>query len=387
MAGIESFRSSIIETCKPGMLETYTEASRTVQRVLYEATAPPTSDDPGRLALQLFLPKAINEVGKFDPDEPTTKMAMLIGAIAFRTLNDRLDTWTTLQKPTSFESIWRHSNLQGLAAKCEETIKDVVPNMKGEFVDISIDKMQEKFSRDLRNGKLEHIVVTGLNATGKSKGIKFLEGFLKSVGIKTTTIKMPRPDGPASEVILSTLKGEKKIKPDAAQMFFLGDALDIDPNPDTLMLFDRHPRTEAFVYGPPEIERVVLSTQEVFSGIYWTFILNRHPLAAKITVANRETKPRIFERDVERMAEQLVRFAKLTVLPGVHWITNDIPAKNSDPNWQTKISCDRLVITILNTGVINRHMVKQGLAKNFREAHEILVPKYIDYQSKFFKNN
>jgi len=384
MSGVEHFHDIIIKTCDPTMLDTYTQASRAVQKVLYEATAPPTTDDPGLLALQLFLPKAIEQVEQFGPAEPTTKMAMLIGAIAFRTFGNDQDL-DQIRKPSSFEDIWWGTNLHSLAAKCEETVGDVIPNTQGEFVNIDLKKMHEKFSRDLKDGKPEHIVITGLNATGKSKGINFLKGFLNSVGINTTIIKMPRPDGPASEVIMPVLKGEKRFKADASQMFFLGDALDTDLNPETLMLFDRHPRTEAYVYGPPAMERVVLSTQEIFDGIYWTFIMNRHPMAAKMTVANRETKPRIFERDIEMMAEQLIRFAKLTVLPGVRWITNDIPIKNGDPDWQVKISSDRLAITILSTGVLHRHMIKQGLARDFEEAHKILATKYVHYQTELYK--
>lgn len=389
MAGAEFFHDTIIETCKPDLLDQYRVTQRTIQTAIKARLEPsdfgkydPTSGLGTALIRLSELPEAV--ANKLDPDDPLVKAGMLIGAVSLRAYVYRSLTDSYLHQ--NFENMWENTNLQGLASKCDEVIAELVPEISGRFVNIDIAKMHEAFLEDLHLGVPEHIVLTGLNAVGKSFLIELFSDFLKGCQIPAKIIKMPRPDGPLSQVIGKALSGNNKLRRDALQLACLSDALDVDPDTNTLMVFDRHPRTEAYVYGPPEIARTVLSTHEVFKGIYWTFIVDQHPMACALKVAEREKSPRIFEKDVETMTEQLVRFARLTALPGVRWINNDFPVtENNTLNWNLQLSVSRFIGSVFYTGVLQRYLLKQGKFNNYTEASSFLTDIFLKYQEKWVR--
>lgn len=389
MQGVEFFRNTILETCKPDLLEKYRHTQRTIQKAINAVLEPndfAQADPTSNLGLTLIKLSELphNVEGQLDPADSITKAAMLIGAISLR-------AWVYKSlvngfEHRNFESIWQKTRLQKLAANCDKVISEVIPETNGRFVNIDTQKMHEFFLENLHSGVPEHIVLTGLNATGKSFLIELFTEFLAGCGINAKVIKMPRPDGPLSGIIKNALGGDLKIKREALQLAFLTDALDFEPEPDTLMVFDRHPRTEAFVYGPPSLARTVLSTHEFFDGNYHTFIIDRHPMACALKVAKRKNSPRIFEKDVETMTEQLVRLARLTVLPGVHWINNDIPISKFDPiNWDLQISISRFVGSVFYGGVLQRHLLKQGRFNSYSEASRFVYLTFLKYEEKWAK--
>jgi thymidylate kinase len=330
------------------------------------------------------LPRSVEN--KLDLNSPITTAAMLIGAISARAWIYRSDINGQMNR--NFESIWHGTQLQGLAAKCDETIAEVVPETKGKFVNVDLDKMSNEHIANIHSDAPEHIVVTGLNAVGKSTILNSFAGFLEFCEIKSSVIKMPRPDGPLSQVINSALSGDLKIDKDALQLVFLADAIDLKPEPDTLIVFDRHPiAAEAFTYGSPQIARTVLSTQEIKTDVYQTFIIDQHPIACALKRSERETKPRIFEDRVEKMVDQLIRFARLTVLPGTHWINNDIPQNDGVHKNPIHTAIERFIGAVQYNGVLKRHLLKQGRFTSYSQASEFLYTKWLDFEEKLVKSS
>lgn len=383
MTGVEFFRTSIIETCRSEFLEEYRYIQRGIQKAIRATLEPsqygqydPTSGLGSALIHLNELPQSVQN--RFDPQNPLVIAGMLIGAVSLRAwvYRSEVDGY----KNTGYEEIWKGTKLHKLSATCEEAVAEIVPKTHGKFVAIETKAMHTEHRNALHSGTREHIVLSGLNAAGKSKLIKFFSEFLKTCDINVKIAKMPRPDGPLSEVIGSALRHGLKIKGDALQLAFLSDALDFDPEPDALMVFDRHPLTDALVYGPERITRLVLSAREVVNDIYQTFIIDQHPMACALKVKGREVSPRIFENEVEKMVEQLIRFASLTVLPGVHWINNDIPVRDSDPtNLNIQTSIERFVGCVFFSGVLQRYLLKEGKFNSYSQASDFIYQKWLDY--------
>jgi thymidylate kinase len=384
--GAEYFRQTIIETCNPDDLEKYRNSQRIIQRAIrahIESSPFGKTDATSGLgfALQQFAELPCSVQDKLDPNNPMIKAAMLIGAVSLRAwvyksnINGRLNQ--------SYEDVWSQTRLQSLAAKCDEVLFEVVPETHGSFVEINLENMRERHKELKKAGATEHIVATGLNAVGKTTALNEFSKFLVSCDINAKVVKMPRPDGPFSRVILPALAGELKIRKDALQIAFLADAIDFDPEPDSLIVFDRNPLpSEAFVYGPEEIARTVMSAQEIRKQIFQTFILDQHPMSCALKVAERSTAPRIFEDDVEKMTEQLLRFARLTELPGMHWINNDIPrADTSKLVPPERIAVERFIGSVFFSGVLQRYLLKQGIFTNYSKASEFLYAKAIPYMN------
>ncbi|HET7099135.1 MAG TPA: hypothetical protein VFI61_02795 [Patescibacteria group bacterium] len=386
MSQIEFLRTSIIETCKPDMLEAYRATQRTIQRAIAAELEPNfygSSDLTSGLGLAFMkmqeLPKTVES--RLDPNNPITIAAMLVGAISARAWLYKSDINGQMNR--NFESIWKLTKLQGLAAKCDEVISEVVPETQGRFVNIDLSKMNDHHQASIHSNAPEHIVVTGLNAVGKTTILKSFAGFLEFCSIKSTIVKMPRPDGPLSQVINSALSGDLKINKEALQLVFLADAIDLAPEPDTLIVFDRHPiASEAFAYGSPRIATTVLSTREIKNDIYQTFIVDQHPMSCALKVAERSSSPRIFEDDVEKMTEQLIRFARLTVLPGTHWINNDIPKNDNINNNIIHTGTERFMGAVQYSGILQRHLLRQGKFTAYNQASEFLYLKWLDVKEK-----
>lgn len=387
MNGVEFFRNTVLETCKPDLLEKYRYTQRTIQEAIFAVLEPSPfaqADATSGLGLALIrlqkLPSSAQD--KLNPQDPLTKAAMLIGAVSLRAWVYKSEI--NGYEHQNFESIWEKTKLQKLAAKCDEVVSEIVPETNGKYVSIDMPKMHSTFSENLHLGVPEHIVLTGLNAVGKSFIIKLFTEYLGDCEISSKVVKLPRPDGPISQVINAALNGELKINKEALQLAFLSDALDIEPEPDTLMVFDRHPRIESYVYGPSTLARTVLSTHEVFDDIYHTYIIDQHPMACALKVAKRDRSPRIFEKDTEAMTEQVIRFSRLTVLPGIHWINNDIPIYKGGPqNWNLQISMSRFMGSVFYTGVLQRLLLKQGRFNSYHEASGFLYNKFIKYENKW----
>lgn len=379
MAGAEFFRNSILNVCKPDLLDPYISAQRTIQRAINtDLEPPPDPHETPAMTWSRLMDRPEQVAHNFDPDSPITRAAMLIGAVSLKAYLFRDATEGYLHK--SFEDVWRGTRLQKMAAKCDEVISEIVPELSGKFVTVNIAEMHKDFIEKLHLGVPEHIVVTGLNAAGKSWILKYFSEFLTQCDIKASIIKMPRPDGPLSQPLHDVLKGNLKLSGNARQLLFLSDALDVDPQPETLMVFDRNPRTDAFVYGGPDMARVVLSTHEIFQGIYHTFIIDRNPLATKSRVESRSVAPRIFERDLETMVEQVIRFVKLTSLPGYYWINNDIP-KDDNP---AATALGRFLNSVLSSGVLQRHLIKLQRFDHVIQANEFFAKKSVEFTNKWW---
>lgn len=388
MSGVETFRSTIIETCKPEQLEKY----RLVQRQIQQATAAFMQPNPyGRHDStsglgQWFIwnsRQPLSVANKMDPNDPTTKAAMLVGAISLRAWLYKSDSDTEGHKNIKSSDVWKNTRLQKLAFECDKVVADIAPETRGRFVDIDLTEMANRHKEGIHSNADEHIVVTGLNAVGKTTVLNIFSNYLNDCNVVAKVIKMPRPDGPLSKVILPALNGELRIAKNALQMIFLADALDFEPEPETLIVFDRHPiASEAFVYGPEEIARTVLSTQEIRNQIFQTFILDQHPMSCARRVAERSSAPRIFENDVEKMTEQLIRFARLTVLPGTHWINNDIPSTETYSGYKPElIAAERFIGSVFHSGVLQRRLLKQGRFSSYSEASSFLYDKAHTYMN------
>lgn len=380
MAGIESFRTTIIETCKPELLDEYKYTQRKIQKAIRANLEPSNygeSDPTSGMGMALMRLQELPD-NSLDPENQVVKAAMMIGAVSLRAWIYKSDVngW----KNTTLEKIYQRTNLQGLAAKCEEAILEIVPETQGRFVNISVDEMKKVFEEKKSSNTQEDIVITGLNAVGKTTIINVFTKFLKACDIKSTVIKMPRPDGPLSTVIMPALEGKLKIDKQALQFAFLADALDAtSTSPDSLIVFDRNAiMSEAYVYGPSEIARTVLATQELNTRINHTFIVDQHPMSCAIQISKRSAKPRIFEDDVEKMTDQLIRFARLTVLPGYHWINNDIPDTKYETSIETAV--ERFIGAVHFSGILQRRLMRDGRFNNHRQASDYLYSKWLDIQ-------
>ena len=391
MSGVEQFRQTIIDTCRPEMLNQYRQTQRTIQKAVGAFIEPSPfgqADSTSGLGLALTqlqeVPTAIQD--KLNLDDPITKAAMLIGAVSLRAwiYKKGIDG----QEKINYEEVWHQTKLRSLAARCDEIVGEIIPETHRGFIKVDIDKMREDFRNKINSGMPEHIVVTGLNAVGKSKIITAFEAFLKTCDVTTKVIKMPRPDGPLSTVIQSCLRGELKLNKNALQMVFLADALDLDPEPDTLFVFDRNSiAADSFVYGSPEIADTVLSTRGIEPEIYQTFILDQHPMACAQKVSERERAPRIFEDHVEKMVEQLIRFARLTVLPGIHWINNDIPRqKDRVGKGVVPTAIERFIGSVFFSGTLQRFLLKSRKFTNYNDASNFIYLKWLDFEEKQLGN-
>lgn len=379
MVGIETFRTSIIETCKPELLEQYRYTQRKIQKAIRAHLEPSNygqSDATSGLGMALMRLQELPD-NSFDPESQVVKAAMMIGAVSLRAwiYKSDINGW----KNTTLKDIYHRTNLEELATKCDETIDQVVPETQGRFVNISVEQMKSVFETRKKDRVQEDIVITGLNAVGKTTIIKVFTKFLEACEIKSTVIKMPRPDGPLSSVIMPALAGKLKIDKQALQFAFLADALDAtSDSPDSLIVFDRNAiMSEAYVYGPAEIGRAVLATQELNTRVNHTFIVDQHPMSCAIQISKRSTQPRIFEDDVEKMTDQLIRFARLTVLPGYHWINNDIPDTDGTA---VGTAVERFIGAVHFSGILQRRLIRDGRFDNHRQASDFLYSKWLDIQ-------
>lgn len=369
MKEVEYFRHTLIEATSLDSSEKYLQASRTVQSAI--SVAIDLLENPSAPKLIDIQNSPENVAHILDPNNPATIAAMLLGAISSRAHLYRNPF--SPQEPIKYREIWKETPLESLAAKCDEIVEEIRPNFSSKFAEISLVNMKAEFLNNIKEGGPEHIILTGLNGVGKTLMIRALRDIIKVTGINGKIVKFPQPKGLLSETIQKILKGRDNFNSQALQMLFLSDALSLPEEPETLLVFDRHPQTDALVFGPESLETTILTARELFPGSYWTFIIDRHPLAAKSDVSKRKQEPRIFERDLEKMVDQVIRFAKLTVLPGTIWVNNDIPENSKISSYPVRLSVRRFIGAILNNGVLQRHMLKQGRAENYEEASSKLL--------------
>lgn len=375
-----TFQETFRQTCKPDVVDEYSRASEIIQEAIQTVVSPRLGEEFAFTQLFVLDPLRPERVcARLDPERPAVKAAMLIGAISLRAYLYK--SLTSGFNNISFRQMWVKTPLWRLAGQCEDIVDELTPKTTGAIVTIDTKAMQDKFINDIHAHAPEHIVLTGLNGVGKSAAGKILTEFLDFCDVRSKLIKMPRPDGPISKLILPILDGSVEYNSNARQLLFLSDAMDIKPEPDALIIYDRHARTEALVYGTEAIERVVLATHEIFDDVFHTFVLDRHPLRNMSLLEKRDRQPRIFERNVDIMIEQLSRLAKLTTLPGVHWINTDSSKDRSEKPY-FKLATTRVLGAVVASGVIQRHMVKQNLAENFPHAEVILNNNYWDFKSK-----
>ena len=159
----------------------------------------------------------------------------------------------------------------------------------------------------------------------------------------------------------------------------LADALDERDVSDALRIYDRHPVVDALVYAPEEvgIHPTLLAAREMFNNPIWTFVIDRHPSLALGSIETREANPRIFERQLEQMINQLIKLCGLTELPGCRWVNNDIP-EGENLEGSLQLSVRRAAGAIHSSGIIERALVRQGVFDNFRKARRYAWDIYWD---------
>lgn len=375
MSETETFRNLLIDSAS--QLKKYTEQRRLIEKAIIARIQPPN----GKIDRILQLPCSVQD--KLDPDSITTRAAMCTAAVGYRAY---LYT-DEKSKALSFSRIWHNTSLRGLAEKSEEMVGGIVPKVDGIATHVDLKKINSDFEKGIEQGQPESIVVTGLNGVGKTTILNSVVPFLELCGLDVNLTKFPRSDGPLGDVLTETLGGKRKLASNALQYLMVADALDEDVGvPKTLKIYDRFSVfAEALVYGPEELQPSLLAARELFPGPHWVLIVDRHPAASLKKVDERGQNKRIFEQKLERMAEQTVRYAALTAFSNCRLINNDIPHEQGEvlPDWEVESSIRRTIGTIINCGVVERALVRQGVCATKEEGHDRAIDIYIEKMNEW----
>ena len=157
--------------------------------------------------------------------------------------------------------------------------------------------------------------------------------------------------------------------------------MNTDISTASLAILNRSPvHVENLVYGSEDLQPTILSSLPLFNGVFHTVIIDRHAAIALDSVQKRDNEPRIFERKLEAILDQHERFAALTYLPGYRWLTADFGTDIERE--QIIFSVNRLLCTVENIGIVQRTMVKLGLAENYAQANVILGENYWKFKEQ-----
>lgn len=318
---------------------------------------------------------------RLDQDRSAVKAAMWTGAIVLRGQNNTIPETITGGPSLSFTSVWKGTNLEPLAAKCEEELDNIQPKTKNAIAHIDVKAMAEERIIKIRASEPEFLVFSGWNGSGKDFMIGYLKNFLLFCGIPYNETKMPNPNGVLFPIINQFLEGKIKLEKNAAQLLFLSDAVNTTISTANLAILNRSPaHAENLVYGSNDLQPTILSSLPLFNGIFHTVIVDRHPAISLGSILKRDKEPRVFERKLEDLLDQHERFAALTYLPGYRWLTADFGTDNDKK--QTTFSINRLLCTVQSIGIIQRTMVKLGLAENYAQADIILDKNYWQFKEQ-----
>ena len=318
---------------------------------------------------------------RLDPDRSAVKAAMWTGAITSRAQNNTIAETVAGGPNLSFTTIWKNTNLEPLAAKSEEELDSVQPKTTNAITQIDVKNMAQERVAKIRSAIPEFLVFSGWNGVGKDWMIGHLKKFLSFCGIPYSETKMPNPNGVLFPIIDDFLKGRIKLERNAAQLLFLSDAINTEISSANLAILNRSSaHAENLVYGDVNLQPTILSSFPLFEGVFHTVIIDRHPAIALDSILKRETEPRIFERRLEALLDQHERFAALTSLPGYRWLTADFGTNNYKK--QVIYSVNRLLCMVQNIGIVQRTMVKLGLAENYAQADIILDENYWKFKEQ-----
>ena len=321
---------------------------------------------------RLFSPIYIED--RFFPNSPASKAAVVMGAVEYNAHRNRRETDQT------YAEMWHGTELYVTACLGDNLFSGILPRLESAFVTIDLAKMHRQHEDRLRHDwPKETVVITGLNGVGKTTVIGAMREFVQECGVETRFEKFPRTwEKPFGELNYDVLMGQVDLDSAAMQFLFVADALEAEQDlaDATLQISDRHPAVDGLVYGPEKMETALLATRDVFtgnSGVMWTMILDRHPAVALGAVEKRKTGARVFERKVEQMAEQLVRFTALTALPGTYWFNNDFPPDNERA---VLYSGEKVIRTMIDAGIIGRALRNQGVVGSEGEGNKIAEEVY-----------
>jgi thymidylate kinase len=317
---------------------------------------------------------------RLDPSEPTTIAAMWTGAVVNRSRrNYEEENGSFSGTNISFRKIWEATPLEALADRCEEDVSNLSPRLENRTTSVSIEKIKEVRRNEIQNMGREILIFVGPNGSGKDFMISHLANFLNFIKLDFDVHKMPNPDGILFPNIDQFLKGKKVLKPSAAQFLFFADAFDSEVSDGVLNIFNRHTAIEAMVYGPAELQTTILSTHPLINAVMHTMIIDRCPSTAQEAVHGRGKTLRVFEKNIEQVLNQRIRYAELTRLPGFRFINADFSGTDSA---QKVRSVNRLLNVVLQTGIIQRQMVKTKVVNSFDEANIVLDKSYWDFKNK-----
>lgn len=378
---MEHARNIMAETRSDGAALKYVHVTSEIQQTIDIAVDQlEFADNPSNVIANRYY-NPINTSLRHDPGDSVVKAAMLNGAISLKGHRYRKFDIFTSPIPM-YEDVWRNTSFQGLAAKCDEMVEDLKPQLDGKYTHVNLVEMQADFVKNLEDGNKETLVVTGLNGVGKSTQIKALMSFLRMCNIKSELIKFPRVDGLFGKLLTDILSGKTKTDPRALQHTMFADALDKKHQSDTFIVHDRDPRRDAPVYGPLNMVVSLLAANEIFEGNLWTVILDRHFKRTHTEVENRKVKPRIFEKKIDAMIDQYLRYAGLTYLPGVIWINGDT-ASTTDNSWPIEYTMRKFFGGIFSTGAIQRHMLQHGLTNSTKTADGFLRTSFFEFLDRW----
>jgi thymidylate kinase len=347
-----------------GCLDQYSEQRRTIEQAVIAAVEPAT----GKIDQINRLPHSVQD--QLDPTSEVTRAAMMMAAIAYGGYPYLDDQFAG----RGFSSLWQGTKVEGVAEKSEQVAREIRPEVNGSFVSCDLGILHSQFAERLRQGR-EEIVVTGLNGAGKSMAIGALERFVGCCGLAARVVKFPRyNETPLGPIIKAELSGDGSMPPDAFQYLAVADALQAQVSDSkALTIYDRHPMVDPLVYAPEKMVPVLLAGRELFDEAMWVYVIDRHPAAVAETIDRRGGNNRIFEKGLEQMADQVIRYATLTALPGCRWINNDIPGTE----WGIELSKRRLVGAVITSGILDRAMVAHGVAGSLGEARQIQMQAFV----------
>ncbi len=367
----ENFVNALADVAKDNVLDEYKHANSEIQwGVQYSQLRFPPSNyysiygdsKPARVASRL------------DPSHTATRAAMWINAISTRSRLNSLQETVSGGLHRTISNIWKETDLAKLAEEAEASLEAVKPKLTNEVASVNVEQMKEERLRKIKSGDQEFLVFTGPNGVGKDFLIGWLQRFLDFSGIPHNVTKMPNPEGALFPTIDKFLQHQLPLNKNAAQMLFLADALDTTISSATLGILNRHPSVESLVFGEENLQPASLALHPLFNSVFHVFIVDRHAAIAQAEVHKRAAKPRIFETNLEPVLEQQRRFAALTALPGHRWLNTDFEAK--DLGTQITFSVNRLLCMVQESGVVQRRMVKMGMAENYVHANTIYEEKY-----------
>ena len=313
-----------------------------------------------------FPEKLEDLISEVDESSPAIRAAFFMGVCAWRSLQHNMPSFD--RSPAlehSFSQIFSERNyrLRRLSNKAESLTAAITLPLDGRFTHIDMNALRRDFWETIQAGTQEMVVITGLNGAGKTTIIEGLMGFLRACGLKTQSVKFPRAEGPLASVILPVLRGEQPIDERALQFLMIADAAATPVSGGEFIVYDRHPLIDTFAFGPSGTEVAFLAAREAFlPAALWTVVVDRHPANCQQRIEQREAPARIFERGLEAMARQQLRFMALTLLPGLIVVNNDLPSR--DEERVLKASADRVIGALLQRRVIQRALVRQGLCRD-----------------------